>query len=59
MFTKVNNNEINKIALLKTKNKERKEKELVPSPSVRKKMIFFYKKFVSEWGAIQVAVMSD
>ena len=48
MFTKVNNNEINKIALLKTKNKERKEKELVPSPSVRKKMIFFCKKFVSE-----------
>ena len=42
MFIKINNNEINKIALLKTKNKERKEKELVPSPSVRKKNDIFW-----------------
>ena len=44
MFIKINNNEINKIALRKTKNKERQEKELVPSPSVRKKMIFVFAK---------------
>ena len=40
------------------KNKERKKKKLVSSPSMRKQY-FVAMNFLGEWGSIQMTVMSE